>query len=153
MKQPLIRARSTEWRDSVLAFAVIGVIFFIADHWHFVETKWTAVSVIVEVVISVIALCVFGLVVKAASSSFWPVTYALVAWHRERAAQRDATTVPRKAYVPATFSSNLRNELFMAARLLLWGALGLGILWGIHACSKAIIEPANQPPAYYDPNP
>ena len=144
MKQPLIRARSTqwrEWRDSILAFAVIGVMFFIADHWHFVETKWRAVSVIVEVAISAIALCVFGLVVRTASSLFWPVMYALVAWHRERAAKRDATMVP-KEYVPATFSSNLRGELFMAARLLLWGVLGFGILWGIRACSKAIIEPA-----------
>jgi hypothetical protein len=113
MKQPLIRTRSTawrEWRDSVFAFAVIGVMFFIADHWHFVETKWRAVSVIVEVAISAIALCVFGLVVRTASSLFWPVMYALVAWHRERAAKRDATMVP-KEHVPATFSSNLRSEL------------------------------------------
>jgi hypothetical protein len=128
-------------------------LLFIADHWHFVETKWSAVSVIVEVAISVIALSVFGLVVRTASSLFWPVMYALVAWHRERAAKRDATMVPRKENAPATFSSNLRSELFMAARLLLWGVLGFGILWGIRACSKAIVEPDRHPPAYYDPNP
>ena len=36
--------------------------------------------------------------------------------------------------------------------LLLWSILGLGIWWGIRACSKAIIKPDDHPPAYYDPN-
>jgi hypothetical protein len=151
MKQPMIRARSTEGRDALLGFViVVGVnILIIVDPWHFIKTRWPALQVletIVAVVVAIFVLCFFGAILQAAYVGFWPTMYSLVEWHRKRAEKRDATMVPRKAYVLATFSSNLRSDLFMAARLLLWGVLGLGILWGIRACSKAIIKPDRHPP-------
>jgi hypothetical protein len=158
MKQPRIRTRSTEGRNAILGIALVVVvnILIIVHPWHFIKTRWPALQVletVVVVVVTIFVLCFLGEIIEAAYVGFWPTMYSLVEWHRKRAEKRDVTMVPRKAYVPATFSSNLRTELFMAARFLLWGVLGLGILWGIRACSKAIIEPDRHPRAYYDPNP
>ncbi len=158
MKQAQIRARSTEGRDALLGFLIVVVlnILIIVDPWHFIKTRWPALQVletIVAVVVAIFALCILGAILQAAYVGFLPTMHSLVEWHRKRAEKQDAMMVPRKAYVPATFSSNLRSDLFMAARLLLWGVLGLSILWGIRACSKAIVKPDRHLPAYYEPNP
>ena len=158
MKRPLIRTRSTEGRDAIVGLALVVVvnILIIVHPWHFIKTRWPALQAletIFVVVVAIVVLCFLGAILETAYVGFWPTMYSLVEWHRKRAEKRGATEVPRKAYVPATFSSNLRRESFMAARFLLWGVLGLGTLWGVRACSKAILEPDRHPPAYYDPNP
>jgi hypothetical protein len=140
MKRPLIRKRSTDGRDAVLGFALVVAVnaLIIVDPWHYIKARWPALQVLETafvVVIVLLALCMFGAVFHAIYVGFWPTLYSLVAWHRRRAEKRDAPA-PRNSYVPATFSSNLTNDLLRIARLLLLGALGLGILWGIYAFSK-----------------
>jgi nitrate reductase NapE component len=91
------------------------------------------------------ALCMCGGFLKTFSLCFWPLMCHLVDRHREREKTREPRQEPDWNHFP-TFLREL-------VKLALWGVLGLGILWSIRACSKAIVKPDRHPPAYYDPNP
>ncbi|WP_263377534.1 hypothetical protein [Granulicella paludicola] len=139
-EQPTIPKHSTDGRDLglglVLVVAVNALIF--VDPWHYIRTRWPGVQVletIFVVLVIFILMCMFGAIINALYIGFWPTLYSLVDWHRSRTEKRDLP-VARKSHGPATFSSNLKNDLARVARPLLLGALGFSALWGVHAFSK-----------------
>jgi len=99
------------------------------------------VGTLVEYVCGFVLLLVLGGIIKLGLLLLWLLMRYLVDHYSQKGDEWIKSMQSwRKPHV----------EVFS---LLLWGILGLGVLWGIRACSKAIIQPDRHPPAYYDPSP
>jgi hypothetical protein len=102
--------------------------------------KFRPVGTLVEYVCGFGLLLVLGGIIKLGLLLLWLLMRYLVDHYRQKGDEWIKSMQSwRKPHV----------EVFS---LLLWGILGLGVLWGIRACSKAIIQPDRHPPAYYDPS-
>lgn len=103
--------------------------------------KFRPVGTLVEYVCGFVLLLVLGGIIKLGILLLWLLMRYLVDHYRQKGDEWIKSMQSwRKPHV----------EVFSH---LLWGILGLGVLWGIRACSKAIIQPDRHPPAYYDPSP
>ena len=103
--------------------------------------KFRPLDMLVEAVCALVLLLFFGLIIKLGFFLLWLLMRYLVDHYRQKGDEwMKSMESWRKPHVEIV-------------SLLLWGILGLGVLWGIRACSKVIIEPDRHPPAYYDPNP
>jgi hypothetical protein len=103
--------------------------------------KFRPVGTLVEYVCGFVLLLFLGLIVKLGFFALWLFMRYLVDHYRQKG---DEWIKSMESW---------RRPHVEVVSLLLWGILGLGVLWGIRACSKAIIEPDRHSPAYYDPNP
>jgi hypothetical protein len=207
MKQPLIRARSTDSMEVVLGLALVilaNIYFFYQDSvWHFIKSRWPIHDVTGVTIGSILTACVFGGIIKAGFlknvTSPIVVGFCGIGFF----ASLIATVIclvcladkfrPLEILVESVCAvvvlvllggiikfgffllwlfmrylvdhyrqkgdewiksmASWRKPHVEIVSLLLWGIIGLGVLWGIRACSKAIIKPYDHPPAYYDPNP
>ena len=102
--------------------------------------KFRPVGTLVEYVCGFVLLLFFGLIVKSGFFALWLFMRYLVDHYRQKG---DDWIKSMQSW---------RKPHVEIISLLLWGVLGLGILCGIRACSKAIIKPNDHPPAYYDAN-
>ena len=103
--------------------------------------KFRHLEILVESVCAVVVLVLLGGIIKLGFLLLWLFMRYLVDHYRQKG---DEWIKSMESW---------RKPHVEVVSLLLWGILGLGVLWGIRACSKGIIEHDRHPLAYYDPNP
>jgi hypothetical protein len=114
--------------------------------WHFLKSRWPIhgtfprLEIFFLSVCAVVLLVLFGGLFKMGFLLLWLSLRSFVDHYRKNLDDWVDSTQSRRM-LPVEIVS-----------LLLWGILGLGILWGIRACSRAIFGPDGHPPAYHDPD-